>query len=168
MKKKTAILLVGALALTAVLSGCGKNKEATEAANESVESEDPEGKAKNSDDAEEEEKEEEKETAAADKKVGVFLPSAADDSRWALDGESLQTALEGDGYDAEIFFADEDSDTQVSQIQSILDDEKTSALVIAPVDAYGLNDVLEQVYEKSIPVIFAAITAMVVLIFIIL
>ena len=34
MKKKTAILLVGALALTAVLSGCGKNKEATEAANE--------------------------------------------------------------------------------------------------------------------------------------
>ena len=46
MKKKTAILLVGALALTAVLSGCGKNKEATEAANESVESEDPEGKAK--------------------------------------------------------------------------------------------------------------------------
>ena len=39
MKKKTAILLVGALALTAVLSGCGKNKEATEAANESVESE---------------------------------------------------------------------------------------------------------------------------------
>ena len=47
MKKKTAILLVGALALTAVLSGCGKNKEATEAANESVESEDPEGKAKN-------------------------------------------------------------------------------------------------------------------------
>ena len=43
MKKKTAILLVGALALTAVLSGCGKNKEATEAANESVESEDPEG-----------------------------------------------------------------------------------------------------------------------------
>ena len=73
MKKKTAILLVGALALTAVLSGCGKNKEATEAANESVESEDPEGKAKNSDDAEEEEKEEEKETAAADKKVGVFL-----------------------------------------------------------------------------------------------
>ena len=147
MKKKTAILLVGALALTAVLSGCGKNKEATEAANESVESEDPEGKAKNSDDAEEEEKEEEKETAAADKKVGVFLPSAADDSRWALDGESLQTALEGDGYDAEIFFADEDSDTQVSQIQSILDDEKTSALVIAPVDAYGLNDVLEFFYN---------------------
>ena len=56
MKRKTAILLVGVFALTAVLSGCGKNKEATEAANESVESEDPEGKAKNSDDAEEEEK----------------------------------------------------------------------------------------------------------------
>ncbi len=94
MKKKTAILLVGALALTAVLSGCGKNKEATEAANESVESEDPEGKAKNSDDAEEEEKEEAKETAAADKKVGVFLPSLRMIPVGLLDGESLQTALE--------------------------------------------------------------------------
>ncbi len=70
-----------------------------------------------------------------------------------LDGESFQNALEDDGYDAEIFWADEDSDTQVSQIQSILDDEELSALVIAPVDAYSLNDVLEQVYEKSIPVI---------------
>ncbi len=28
----------------------------------------------------------------------------------------------------------------MSQIQSILDDEKTSALVIAPVDAYGLKN----------------------------
>ena len=152
MKKKTAILLVGAFVFTAAFSGCGKNKEATEAANESVESEDPEGKAKNSDDAEKEEKEEAKETAAADKKVGVFLPSSADDPRWSADGETLQNTLEEDGYDAEIFWADEDSDTQVSQIQSILDDEELSALVIAPA-AYSLNDVLEQVYEKSIPVI---------------
>ena len=131
MKKKTAILLVGAFVFTAAFSGCGKNKEATEAANESVESEDPEGKAKNSNDAEEEEKKEAKETAAADKKVGVFLPSSADDPRWSADGETLQNTLEDDGYDAEIFWADEDSDTQVSQIQSILDDEELSALVIA-------------------------------------
>ena len=102
MKKKTAILLVGAFVFTAAFSGCGKNKEATEAANESVESEDPEGKAKNSDDAEKEEKEEAKETAAADKKVGVFLPSSADDPRWSADGETLQNTLEDDGYDAEI------------------------------------------------------------------
>lgn len=46
MKKKTAILLVGAFVFTAAFSGCGKNKEATEAANESVESEDPEEKPK--------------------------------------------------------------------------------------------------------------------------
>ena len=37
---------MGAFVFTAAFSGCGKNKEATEAANESVESEDPEGKAK--------------------------------------------------------------------------------------------------------------------------
>ena len=50
----------GAFVFTAAFSGCGKNKEATEAANESVESEDPEGKAKNSNDAEEEEKKKQK------------------------------------------------------------------------------------------------------------
>ena len=93
ISEKTAILLVGAFVFTAAFSGCGKNKEATEAANESVESEDPEGKAKNSNDAEEEEKEEAKETAAADKKVGVFLPSSADDPRWSADGEILQNTL---------------------------------------------------------------------------
>ena len=97
MKRKTAILFVGAFALSAVLSGCGGNKEATEAANESVESEDPEGKAKKSDDAEEEEKKEEEETADADKKVGIFLPSASDDPRWSSDGETLQHTLEDEG-----------------------------------------------------------------------
>lgn len=152
MKKKTVILLAGAFAFAAVFSGCGKNKEATEAANESVESEDPEGKAKNSDDAEKEEKKEEEETAAADKKVGIFLPSDADDARWSSDGETLQHALEDDGYDAEVFYAEESGDTQNSQISDILEDEKTSALIIAPADAYGLNDVLEKAYEKSIPV----------------
>ena len=152
MKRKTAILFVGAFALSAVLSGCGGNKEATEAANESVESEDPEGKAKNSDDAEEEEKKEEEETADADKKVGIFLPSASDDPRWSSDGETLQHTLEDEGYDAEVFFSDESGENQASQISEILDDENTSALIIAPADAYGLNDVLEQAYEKSIPV----------------
>ena len=36
MKRKTAILFVGAFALSAVLSGCGGNKEAIVVANESV------------------------------------------------------------------------------------------------------------------------------------
>ena len=53
MKKKTAILLVGAFVFTAAFSGCGKNKEGTEASNEIVESEDREGKAKKSNDSEE-------------------------------------------------------------------------------------------------------------------
>ncbi len=152
MKKKTAILLAGVMTFAAVFSGCGKNKEATEAANENVESEDPEGKAKNSDDAQEEEQKEEEEKEEADKKVGIFLPSASDDSRWSSDAETMQHALEDAGYDAEVFFADESGETQVSQISDILEEEKTAALVIAPADAYGLSDVLEQASEKSIPV----------------
>ena len=90
MKKKTAILLVGALALTAVLSGCGKNKEATEAANESVESEDPEGKAKNSDDAEEEEKEEAKKIAEKLSKILLKIPVKAGENGKIFGGVSAK------------------------------------------------------------------------------
>ncbi len=63
----------------------------------------------------------------------------------------FRNTLEDDGYDAEIFWADEDSGYAGITDQSILRQELS--LVIAPSDAYSLNDVLEQVYEKSIPVI---------------
>ena len=57
------------------------------------------------------------------------------------------------GYEAAMYFAGDDSDTQAEQIRELLQDEKLKALVISPVDPYGLTDVLEEVSELSIPVI---------------
>ena len=103
MKKKTAILLVGAFVFTAAFSGCGKNKEATEAANESVESEAQEGKAKNSNDAEEEEKEEIRSQVEEYRKFAPLIqtglyyrlsdPSKEEYAAWAFVSEDQKEVL---------------------------------------------------------------------------
>ena len=153
MKKKTAMLLAGAMMITAVLTGCGKNEEATTAASESTKpEEDSEGKAKNSDEAEEKEKEELKQEP--DKAVGILLPSDEQDERWSVDGSTMAEAVEAAGYAPEVCYAGEDSDTQVSQIKELLENEKLSALIIAPVDPYGLTDTLAEIkdMDTQIPV----------------
>ena len=153
MKKKTAMLLAGAMMITAVLTGCGKNEEATTAASESTKpEEDSEGKAKNSDEAEEKEKEELKQEP--EKAVGILLPSDEQDERWSVDGRTMAEAVETAGYAPEVCYAGEDSDTQVSQIKELLGNEKLSALIIAPVDPYGLTDTLAEIkdMDTQIPV----------------
>lgn len=171
MKRKTAAVLLGLLASVTVLAGCGSN-EATEAANESAQTED-EGAG---DDAEmqealEEEKEEkeeaeekaaEEEEAEEDKedtgeeapeeenldKVAVLLP---DQANWEDDGAELEADLEEDGYEPLVSYAEGDVSRQVAQIQDMLAAE-VKAFIITPVDAYGLTDALAPVKEANIPV----------------
>ncbi|MDY5662920.1 MAG: substrate-binding domain-containing protein [Blautia sp.] len=171
MKKKTAGILLGVIISAALLAGCGKN-EATEAANESVETE----KEGNGEDAETEEAGKTETTdsdAASDKKtegaetasegteeeaeepaqkVGVLLPSDRMDNRWSVDSTELKSQLEEDGYEPEILFAEEDTDTQISQLRSLLQEENLSAVIITPVDEYALTEVLEEAAELSVPV----------------
>lgn len=193
MKKKTAGILLGLIISAAFLAGCGKN-EATEAVNESVETE----KEGNGDDAETEEAEKEKkekekqekkaeeeaekaektvdsekETASEKEeqtteesdeekaeeepaeplqKVGVLFPSDSSDERWILDRNEMKALLKEDGYEAEILFAQDDADTQISQIRGLLEDEMLAALIVAPVDEYSLSEVLEEADELSIPI----------------
>ncbi|MDO4276069.1 MAG: sugar ABC transporter substrate-binding protein [Eubacteriales bacterium] len=153
MKKTTVGILAGVMISAAFLAGCGKN-EATEAANESAETE----KEGNGEDAETEaaiteaasdETQEEKEQEVLPK-VGVLLPDEADE-RWLRDGTVMQEKLTEAGYEPEIYYADEDVSMQVSQIEGLVEEE-VSALIIAPVDAYALPDVLSKAKEKSIPV----------------
>lgn len=155
MKKRTAVLLLGLVFSISLFGGCGKSKEATEAANESEATEKegtgetPPEDLKNTD--EEEEKEQEKPQEEPKGRVGVLLPSEETDEKWAEDAEVLKEELNADGYEAEICYAGEDTSLQVSQIQELLDEE-VSALIIAPSDPYGLADVLSEAKEKSIPV----------------
>ena len=170
MKKQIAGLLTGLLVCSAFLTGCGKN-EATEAVKESVEDEnegtgdtkdadskkDTNRKSDKQDSDKSDENSEESETTEAPEenldKVGVLLPEEGEDINGSLERTELKTRLEEVGYEAAMYFAGDDSDTQAEQIRELLQDEKLKALVISPVDPYGLTDVLEEASELSIPVI---------------
>ena len=170
MKKQIAGLLTGLLVCSAFLTGCGKN-EATEAVKESVEDEnegtgdtkdadskkDTNKKSDKQDSDKKDENSEESETTEEPEedldKVGVLLPEEGEDINSSLERTELKSRLEEAGYEAAMYFAGDDSDTQAEQIRELLQDEKLKALVISPVDPYGLTDVLEEVSELSIPVI---------------
>ena len=170
MKKQIAGLLTGLLVCSAFLTGCSKN-EATEAVKESVEDEnegtgdtkdadskkDTNEKSDKQDSDKRDGNSEESETTEAPEenldKVGVLLPEEGEDINSSLERTELKSRLEEAGYEAAMYFAGDDSDTQAEQIRELLQDEKLKALVISPVDPYGLTDVLEEASELSIPVI---------------
>jgi putative multiple sugar transport system substrate-binding protein len=146
MKKRIAVILLGMVVTGTCFSGCGKN-DATEAAKESQATE-KEGNGETIDETQDEASEEDTEPAL---KVGVLLPSADTDERWTQDAQTMQEDLEEAGYEALVYYADEDSSKQISQIEELLEQE-VSALIIAPYDPYGLDEVLAQAKENSIPV----------------
>lgn len=158
MKRKTVGILLGMMIAAVSIAGCSSN-EATEAANESAEIE----KEANGEDAETEaagEKAEEDKEASDDAeaeaaeteepalKVGVFLPDDSEED-WSFDGMQLESLLEDDGYEVELVYAEGDSARQASQILEMAEEE-ISAMIIAPVDEYGLTEALEQTKEKGI------------------
>ena len=175
MKKQIAGILTGLLVCGSLFAGCGKN-EATQAVQESTETE-KEGNGgttdteeKNEDkDSKEQEKESDRSATESDSedenvpvtqesevildKVGVLLPEEGTDTNSSLERTELKSRLEENGYDAALYFAGEDADTQISQIRELLQDENLKALVISPVDPYSLKEVLEEVSDASVPMI---------------
>ncbi|MCD7868787.1 MAG: substrate-binding domain-containing protein [Clostridiales bacterium] len=144
-EKKVALGLLSVLLTAEVFSGCGE-KDAAETASESAKLEE-EGSGESADEEEEEEEEPEEEVL----RVGVLLPGE-EDGTWARDAEALAGELETDGYTAQICYAGEDGDLQESQIRELLEEEDLQALIVAPVDSYGLTEVLEEADELSVPV----------------
>lgn len=156
MKKRTAGLLLGCIAFAALFAGCGSNK-ATEAANESVETE-KEGKGDSQEQEEAEQKEEKEETEKKEEKeeepalkVGVLFPADSAEDHWKLNETEMVQLLEEAGYEAEILYAQNNADTQISQIQELVE-AQAAALIIDPVEAYSLAEILEEAKESSIPV----------------
>lgn len=179
MKKRTAGIMLGIMLTASLIAGCGNNK-ATEAASESAQTEKegtgeaiPEDSGitdteETSDSQKEDSKEQNKESSSTEEvsekdtdsqdskeavqedreKIAVLLP---EETSWETDGDELKTRLEEDGYEPVLLYADNDVSRQVSQIQDMTAQE-VSAMVIAPVDTYGLKDVLSTVKEAEIPV----------------
>lgn len=164
MKKRTVGILLGMTLAVTALAGCSSN-DATEAANESAEIE----KAGNGEDEETVAAQEEAEAAAEEAeseeagegeeaeeeeepalKVGVLLPDENNET-WAFDGQELLKDLEEDGYAAELVYAQGDSETQISQMERLIEEE-AAAMIIAPVDEYSLSEAVQEASEKGISV----------------
>ena len=75
-----------------------------------------------------------------------------DDEDAKIDSEEMTSQIEDGGYEADVKNAGGDPALQISQIQEFID-EQVSALIIDPVDSYGLTDILKTAKEQEIPVI---------------
>lgn len=154
MRRKTAGILLLALALPAAFAGCSSN-EATEAAKKSAKTE-QEGTGGKEEPLKEEAAQEEEKTADEGKeklpagRVAVLMPDGSREP-WNSDGEALRTLLEEKNYQVESADARGDASRQIAQIEAFLEEEP-AAMILTPVDSYGLTDVLARVDEQGIPV----------------
>jgi len=81
-----------------------------------------------------------------DYKIGILMPTR-ELRRWVNDGNLLKQELEAEGYEVSLEYANNDYDTQITQIENMISEE-FDVLIIAPVYGFELNDVLgEAVYE---------------------
>lgn len=146
MKKRNVVLLLGILCTASVFSACGSN-QADKAAKESEVIE-KEGKSSEGEDGEkEEELPEEPEEEAV--KVGILLPDM--EAQEAKDWELLSVKFAEAGYAPEILSAEGDAQTQTEQFETLVEEE-AEAIVVNPVDAYGLTEALAVAEEKGVPV----------------
>lgn len=88
---------------------------------------------------------------AGDKTIGVCMPTKTL-QRWNQDGTNMEKELKAAGYKVDLQYADDDIQTQVSQIENMIANN-VSLLVIASIDGDSLGTVLAQAKEKKIPVI---------------
>lgn len=83
--------------------------------------------------------------------IGVSMPTQSS-TRWISDGESIKSALEADGFEVDLQYAEDDIPTQVSQLEAMLT-KGAKALIIAAIDGTQLTDVLQSAADKGVPVI---------------
>jgi len=85
------------------------------------------------------------------KKVGVAMPTK-DLQRWNQDGSNMEKQFKEAGYNVDLQYASNDVQTQVSQIENMIN-SGCDVLVVAAIDGESLGSVMAQAKEKNIPVI---------------
>ena len=140
MKRKLlSVLLTGALAAS-MFVGCGTSTETTDTS------------AAGGDTAAETTAESGDSTAAAGgTKVGVAMPTK-DLQRWNQDGANMQKELEAAGYEVDLQYASNDVQTQVSQVENMIN-SGCNVLVVAAIEGSSLGEAMDMAAEKNIPVI---------------
>lgn len=96
-------------------------------------------------------KDEETGGKGGEKIIGVCMPTKTL-QRWNQDGGNMEKQLKAAGYKVDLQYADDDIQTQVSQIENMIAND-VNLLVIASIDGDSLGTVLAQAKEKNIPVI---------------
>ena len=90
-------------------------------------------------------------TAALAEKVGVAMPTK-DLQRWNQDGANMEALLKEAGYEVDLQFANNDVNTQLTQVQTMVDSD-CDVIVIAAIEGSSLGSALESAKAKNIPVI---------------
>ncbi|MBE5914472.1 MAG: sugar ABC transporter substrate-binding protein [Pseudobutyrivibrio ruminis] len=138
MKRKLlSVLLTGALAAS-MFVGCGTSTETTDttaAGGDTATETTDDGGA----------------TAATGTKVGVAMPTK-DLQRWNQDGANMQSELEAAGYEVDLQYASNDVQTQVSQIENMIN-SGCNVLVVAAIEGSSLGEAMDMAAENNIPVI---------------
>mgnify|MGYP001036727833 CR=1 FL=1 len=153
MKRKVLSMVLATSMLAAALVGCGGGEAAPAATSEpaaeapAAEEEAPAAEAP----AAEEEAPAADAAAPTGNKVGVSMPTK-DLQRWNQDGSNMQAELEAAGYEVDLQYASNQEETQVSQIENMINGG-CSVLVIAAIEANSLSTVLEKAKSANIPVI---------------
>lgn len=148
MKKFLALLL--ALVMTLALAACGGsgNTPANNGGNS--------GNSGNASDAGgnsggEDTTEPAGEQVGAGKVIGIAMPTQSSE-RWINDGANMKAQLEALGYEVQLQYAEDDPQTQVSQVEGFVA-QQVDCMVIAAIDGGPLVPVEEQAKAAGIPVI---------------
>ena len=165
-KLAKSLLCIGAAAM--LLAGCGEKEEvggvippppaaversssgAAPAAAE-TKSEEPAAAAEAPAAADTAKAEEPAAAASGGGNVGVSMPTK-DLQRWNQDGINIRDQLQGAGYEVDLQFASNDVQTQIAQIENMVNNG-CGCLVVAAIDSESLGDVLGKAKSAGIPVI---------------
>ena len=85
------------------------------------------------------------------KLIGVAMPTQSL-QRWNQDGANMKSQLEAKGYQVDLQYANDDVNTQVSQLENMIT-KGCKVLVIASIDGSALSDVLKKAADQKIKVI---------------
>ena len=91
------------------------------------------------------------EQVGAGKTVGIAMPTQSSE-RWINDGANMKKELEALGYEVQLQYAEDDPQTQVSQIENFVG-QQLDCIVIAAIDSGTLTGVEAQAKAAGIPII---------------
>ena len=84
-------------------------------------------------------------------KVGVSMPTK-DLQRWNQDGANMEKELKAAGYEVDLQYASNDVQTQVSQVQNMIN-SGCNVVVIAAIEGSSLGEALDMAKAKGVPVV---------------